>query len=77
MVDPNNWYQSKVRLGVAAVAEGALVVAGGVMAFVGSSGGEVVGPCVGLCVVDTECNTRYRETKWYVHWFDCDESLTW
>jgi hypothetical protein len=51
MVDPNNWYQSKVCPGVAAVAEGALVVAGGVMAFVGSSGGEVAGPCVGLCVV--------------------------
>jgi hypothetical protein len=51
MVNPNNWYQRKVRPGVAAVAEGALVVAGGVMAFVGSSGGEVAGPCVGLCVV--------------------------
>jgi hypothetical protein len=44
MVDPNNWYQSKVHLGVAAVA-------GSVMAFGGSSGGEVAGPCVGLCVV--------------------------
>jgi hypothetical protein len=44
MVDPNNWYQSKVRPGVA-------VVAGGVMTFVGSSGGEVAGPCVDLCVV--------------------------
>jgi hypothetical protein len=51
MVDPNNWYQSKVHSGVAAVAEGALVVAGGVMAFVGNNGGEVAGPCVGLCVV--------------------------
>jgi hypothetical protein len=48
----NNWYQSsQVHPGVAAVAGGALVVAGGVMVFGGSSGGEVVGPCVGLCVV--------------------------
>jgi hypothetical protein len=36
MVDPNNWYQSKVRPRVTAVA-------GGVMAFGGSSGGEVAG----------------------------------
>jgi hypothetical protein len=47
----NKWYQSKVHLGVTGVAEGALVVAGVVMTFSGSSGGEVVGPCVSLCVV--------------------------
>jgi hypothetical protein len=36
---------------VAAVAEGTLVAAGGVMAFGGCSGGEVARPCVSLCVV--------------------------
>jgi hypothetical protein len=43
--------KSKVHPGVTAVAGGALVVAGSVMAFGGGSGGEVTAPCVGLCVV--------------------------
>jgi hypothetical protein len=54
MVNPNNWYQSKVRPGVAAVA-------GSVMVFGGSSGGEVARPCVGLCVVaggSRRCGSR-------------------
>jgi hypothetical protein len=48
---PTIGIQSKVRLEVTAVVGDALVVAGGVMAFGGYSGGEVAGPCVGLCVV--------------------------
>jgi hypothetical protein len=42
--------KSKFRLGVAAVVGGALVVAGGVMAFGGGSGREVTGLCVGPCM---------------------------
>jgi hypothetical protein len=42
MLDPNNWYQSKVRLRVASVA-------GGVMAFGGGSGGRSSPDRVSAC----------------------------
>jgi hypothetical protein len=47
----NNWYQSKVHLGVIAIIGVTLVVTDRVMALSGSSGGEVTEPCVGLCMV--------------------------
>jgi hypothetical protein len=48
---PTIGIKSKVCLGVITVAGGTLVAVGGVMAFIEGSGGEVTGPCVGLCVV--------------------------
>jgi hypothetical protein len=43
--------KSKVHPGVAAIAGGALVVVGSVIAFGGDSGDVVPSPCFGLCMV--------------------------